>query len=137
MSESLYGVQTVWDLVARRAELSTDRPMLYDDHDRQVTFGEFKQWAERVAAGLFDLGIGEGTPVSWQLPTRIETLVLSVALARIGARQNPIIPIYRQREVGFVLRQSAAAWFLIPGIWRGNYGTQGYEIGRASCRERV
>jgi cyclohexanecarboxylate-CoA ligase len=123
MSESLYGVQTVWDLVARRAELSATRPMLYDDHDRVVTFGEFKRWAERVAAGLVDLGIGADTAVSWQLPTRIETLVLSVALARIGARQNPIIPIYRQREVSFVLRQSAAAWFLVPGRWRGfDYG---------------
>jgi cyclohexanecarboxylate-CoA ligase len=123
MSESLYGVQTVWDLVARRAELSSTRTMLYDDHDRAVTFGEFKRWAERVAAGLVDLGIGADTAVSWQLPTRIETLVLSVALARIGARQNPIIPIYRQREVGFVLRQSRAAWFLVPGRWRGfDYG---------------
>ncbi|HEY2303677.1 MAG TPA: AMP-binding protein [Acidimicrobiales bacterium] len=119
MSESLYGMRTVWDLVARRAELSADRPMLFDDDDRRVTFGEFKQWAERVAAGFTELGIGEGSAVSWQLPTRIETLVLSVALSRIGARQNPIIPIYREREVGFVLRQSQAAWFLVPGVWRG------------------
>jgi acyl-coenzyme A synthetase/AMP-(fatty) acid ligase len=123
MSESLYGVQTVWDLVTRRAEMSADRPMLFDDNDRRVTFGEFKQWAERVAAGFVALGVGAGNAVSWQLPTRIETLVLSVALARIGARQNPIIPIYRHREVGFVLRQSEAAWFLVPGIWRGfDYG---------------
>ncbi len=122
-SESLYGVQTVWDLVTRRAERSADRPMLFDDHDRQVTFGEFRRWAERVAAGFVALGIGEGTAVSWQLPTRIETLVLSVALSRIGARQNPIIPIYREREVAFVLRQSEAAWFLVPGVWRGfDYG---------------
>jgi cyclohexanecarboxylate-CoA ligase len=123
MNESLYGVRTVWDLVTRRAELSADRPMLFDDNDRRVTFGEFKQWAERVAAGFAALGVGPGTAVSWQLPTRIETLVLSVALARMGARQNPIIPIYRHREVGFVLRQSKAAWFLVPGIWRGfDYG---------------
>ena len=73
--------------------------------------------------GFSELGIREGTAVSWQLPTRIETLVLSVALSRIGARQNPIIPIYREREVGFVLRESEAAWFLVPGKWRGfDYG---------------
>jgi acyl-CoA synthetase (AMP-forming)/AMP-acid ligase II len=123
MSETLYGTRTVWDLVAGRAELSADRIMLVDESDRQVSFDGFRRWAERVAAGLLDLGVGEGTPVSWQLPTRIETLVLSMALARIGAVQVPIIPIYRAREVGFVLSQSRAGWFFHPGTWRGfDYG---------------
>ena len=51
---------------------------------------------ERAAAGLARLGIGEGTPVSWQLPTWLESLVLVGALARLGAVQNPILPIYRE-----------------------------------------
>ena len=52
-------------------------------------------WAERVAAGLAARGIGEGTNVSWILPSRIEAFVLAGALARLGAVQNPILPIYR------------------------------------------
>ena len=118
MSEDLYGVRTIWELVERRAERSGERAMLMDG-ERTVTFGELHAWAERVAAGLADLGIGAGTPVSWQLPNRIETLVASLALARLGAVQNPIIPIYRSREVGFVLRQSGAQVVLHPGTWRG------------------
>jgi len=119
VTESLYDVATMWDLVARRAAESPDAPMLVDDADRRVSFAEFRDRAERVAAGFRSIGVGEGTPVSWQLPTRIETVVASMALARLGAVQNPIIPIYREREVGFALRQTGAALFLVPGVWRG------------------
>lgn len=93
--------------------------MLLDEHDRRLTFAEFRARAERVAAGLFALGIGPGTPVTWQLPTRIEAVLLSLALARLGAVQNPILPIYREREVGVVLRETGARWLVVPGVFRG------------------
>ena len=118
MSAGLYDVGTMWQLVERRAEASPDAPMLLDDADRRVTFAEFRDWAERVAAGLHALGVSAGTPVTWQLPTRIETVVVSMALARLGAVQNPIIPIYREREVGFALRQTRAELVIVPGLWR-------------------
>ena len=117
--QSLYEVSTMWELVERRAAATPDAPMLLDDADRRVTFEELRAWATRVAAGLWELGIREGSHVSWQLPTRIETVVVSMALARLGAVQNPIIHIYRDREVAFALRQTGAAMFLVPGEWRG------------------
>jgi cyclohexanecarboxylate-CoA ligase len=132
MTDSLYDASTMWDLVARRAEATPDAPMLLDAADRRVTFGEFAAWAERVAAGLQEMGIGPGSPVTWQLPTRMETVVASMALARLGAVQNPIITIYREREVGFALRQTKARLFLVPGEWRGfDYAAMGAEIGTA------
>ena len=93
--------------------------MLLDERDRRVTFAGCRAWSERVAAGLAALGVGEGTPFTWQLPTRIESVVLSLALARLGAVQNPILPIYREREVGAVLRQTGARWLAVPGVFRG------------------
>ena len=39
MAEPLYDVQTLWELVERRAAESPDRPMLLDERDRRVTFG--------------------------------------------------------------------------------------------------
>ncbi|GAA3097274.1 hypothetical protein GCM10020254_48260 [Streptomyces goshikiensis] len=65
------------------------------------------------------MGVRPGTVVAWQLPTRIETVLLSLALARIGAVQSPVIPFYRDREVGFALRESKAEFFAVPGVWRG------------------
>ena len=106
-SDPIDDVTTFWELLERRAERTPDAPMLIDEHDRTVTFGECRAWTERVAAGLVGLGVTADTPVAWQLPTRIESIVLSFALARLGTTQLPIIPIYREREVGSVL---VAGW---------------------------
>src|SRR5690348_11682933 len=119
MSGPLYDARTFWELVERRAAASPDHPMLMDTDDRTITFGELRTRAERVAAGFHALGVREGTCVSWQLPTRIETVVASMALSRLGAVQNPIIHIYREREVRYVLQDSGAELFLVPGEWRG------------------
>jgi acyl-CoA synthetase (AMP-forming)/AMP-acid ligase II len=118
-SKIITGARTIWELVERRSELDPDRTMLVDEQDRTLTFREFRERAERVAAGLLAMGVHEGTRFSWQLPTRIDTVVLSVALSRLGAVQNPIIHLYRDREVGFALRQTGAEFFAIPGVFRG------------------
>jgi acyl-CoA synthetase (AMP-forming)/AMP-acid ligase II len=110
--------RTLWELLDRRAALTPDRPVLLQD-DRTLSFGELRSRAERVAAGLYAMGVRPGTVVAWQLPTRIETALLSFALARLGAVQSPVIPFYRDREVGFALRESKAEFFAVPGEWRG------------------
>ncbi|MFJ2705006.1 class I adenylate-forming enzyme family protein [Streptomyces sp. NPDC087428] len=109
---------TFWELIERRAALTPDLPFLIQD-DRTLTFGELRDRGERVAAGLYAMGIRPGTVVAWQLPTRLETALLSFALARIGAVQTPLIPFYRDREVGFALRESKAGFLAVPGTWRG------------------
>ncbi|BCL21189.1 class I adenylate-forming enzyme family protein [Streptomyces tuirus] len=115
---ALSSSRTLWELVTRRAALTPDRPLFLQD-DRTLTFGALHARAERVAAGLYGMGVRPGTVVAWQLPTRIETAVLSFALARLGAVQTPVIPFYRDREVGFALRESRAGFFAVPGTWRG------------------
>ncbi|MFH9006716.1 class I adenylate-forming enzyme family protein [Streptomyces afghaniensis] len=115
---ALSSSRTLWELVARRAALTPDRPLFLQD-DRVLTFGALRTRAERVAAGLYGMGVRPGTVVAWQLPTRIETALLSFALARLGAVQTPVIPLYRDREVGFALRESKAEFFAVPGAWRG------------------
>ncbi|MFF5498222.1 class I adenylate-forming enzyme family protein [Streptomyces aquilus] len=115
---TLSSARTLWELVERRARLTPERPVLLQD-DRTLTFGELRARAERVAAGLYGMGVRPGTVVAWQLPTRIETALLSFALGRLGAVQSPVIPFYRDREVGFALRASEAEYFAVPGEWRG------------------
>ncbi|MFG2948727.1 class I adenylate-forming enzyme family protein [Streptomyces adustus] len=117
-AHTLSSARTLWDLVVRRAELTPDRPVFLQG-ERSLTFGGLRARAERVAAGLYGRGVRPGTVVAWQLPTRIETAVLSFALARLGAVQSPVIPFYRDREVGFALRESRAEFFAVPGVLRG------------------
>ncbi|MGW2921394.1 class I adenylate-forming enzyme family protein [Streptomyces angustmyceticus] len=112
-------IHTLWELVEYRARVSRGAPMFYDGDGRSVTFDGVRDQALRVAAGFRELGIGAGTRVAWQLPTRIGTVVASLALARLGAVQTPVIPLHREREVGFILAESAAEFVLVPGEWRG------------------
>ncbi|MFF4700763.1 class I adenylate-forming enzyme family protein [Streptomyces chattanoogensis] len=122
-------IRTLWDLVEYRAQASPGSPMFFEGDGRTVTFGEVRDEAVRVAAGFRGLGIGAGTRVAWQLPTRVETVVASLALARIGAVQTPVIPLHREREVGFILAESAAEFVLVPGVWRGfDYGAMARKL---------
>jgi acyl-CoA synthetase (AMP-forming)/AMP-acid ligase II len=109
----------LWALVEERAEATPDALCAVDERDRTLSFAGYRDAVLRCAAGLARRGVGPGTAVSWQLPTRLEALVLVGALARLGARQNPILPIYRARELGFVARQSRPRLLLVPGVFRG------------------
>ncbi len=119
MHDSVVHARTIWELLSARAQLTPDHPMLLDASGRSFSFGEVYRWSQRVAAGFYEQGVREGTPVTWQLPTRIETVVVSFALARLGAVQNPIIHIYREKELGFCIRQTNAELVLTAGEWKG------------------
>jgi acyl-CoA synthetase (AMP-forming)/AMP-acid ligase II len=119
MAERLTGFTSLWDLITERAADTPDGRFVIDEDGRTLTFAEYRDASERMAAALHAKGIGEGDVVSWQLPTWIEAMVLVGALARLGAVQNPILPIYREREVGFVVRQAGSKLLVVPGEWRG------------------
>src|SRR5271156_1109963 len=90
---------TFWELVVRAAKENPDTPVVSDDHGRSFSRIQIRDAAEAAAAALSGRGVTTNTVVSWQLPTTIEAVVLLVALARIGAVQNPLLPILRERGV--------------------------------------
>jgi acyl-CoA synthetase (AMP-forming)/AMP-acid ligase II len=112
--------RNIWDLIVRRAGETPEREMAVDETGRRLSFGEYRDRCEVAAAGLAELGVAEGTVVSWIQPTTLESLVLLGALRRLGAVQNPILPIYRDREVGFIVRQAGSALLVTPSTWRGH-----------------
>ncbi|MGZ4139510.1 MAG: AMP-binding protein, partial [Actinomycetota bacterium] len=112
-------VGSFWDLITRRSQETPGARMAIDESGRMMTFAEYRDEAERTAAGLLEMGIREGDVVSWQLPTWLESFVLCAALSRLQAIQNPILPIYREREVGFIARQARTKLLIVPSVWRG------------------
>ena len=110
---------SLWELVERRAEATPDALAAVDEDGRTLTWAATKTAAERAAAGLSRLGVGPGDVVSWQLPTWLESQVLVLALARLGAIQNPMLHIYREREVGFITRQARSRLLIVPSSWGG------------------
>src|SRR5919108_4761929 len=108
----------LWDLIERRADATPDASIAVDQQGRSLTFSQFRTEAGRTAAGLAGVGAGEGTVVSWQLPTWLESMVLVAALSRLSALQNPILPILREREVGFIVRQARTRLIIVPSTFR-------------------
>jgi acyl-CoA synthetase (AMP-forming)/AMP-acid ligase II len=109
----------LWPLVLARARTSPDALCAIDESGARLSFGELCARAERVAAALAARGVGPDVRVSWQLPTWLESLVLVAALARLGAVQNPLLPIYREREIGFIARQVRPRLLVVPREFRG------------------
>lgn len=109
---------SLWELVEKRAQLTPDLVMLIGEDGRRLTFSELRDEAEEVAAGLARLGVSERSTVSWQLPNWVESVVLVIALARLGAVQNPIAPMFRQREVSFITQQLGSDFLVVPSQWK-------------------
>ena len=111
---------SLWELVERRAEETPDALLAVDvESGTALSFAGYRDAARRAAAGLAARGVAADTPVTWQLPTRLSSLVLVAALARLGAVQNPVLPMHRARELSFAVRQSAARLLAVPPSWRG------------------
>lgn len=84
-----------------------------------LTYGEVDRRVTATAASMQNLGVDCGEVVSWQLPNWHEAYVLHQAILRIGAVSNPVIPIYRQRELTYILNEAGSRVFVMPELFRG------------------
>lgn len=76
---------------------------------------------DRIALGLLHIGLGKGDVVSFQLPNWNEFIILHYAVTRIGAISNPLIPIYRDREIGYMVGMAESKMIVVPDYFRGFY----------------
>jgi cyclohexanecarboxylate-CoA ligase len=109
-------------LLDTRVRTDPDRPYLIEglrEGGRTFTFRDVARRADRLAVALARLGVRPGEVVSWQLPNWMESAALAIAIDRLGAVSNPILTIYRERELGFVCRQAASRVLVVPGTLRG------------------
>lgn len=114
MSLNLLTASGLWSLFERRVQKTPDELMLIEgESGKRVTFSQAYDIAERLAAGFFERGIHANTVVTWQLPTGIQAVITSLALARLGAIQNPVIHLFGQREVRLVLERTRSAFLIV------------------------
>jgi len=89
-----------------------------------LTYRELAGRVDRIAVGLMGLGVEKNDVVSCQLPNWWQFIALSLACVRIGAVINPIMPIFRERELKFMLGLAESKVFVIPREFRGfDYAT--------------
>ncbi|SME90907.1 cyclohexanecarboxylate-CoA ligase [Tistlia consotensis] len=87
--------------------------------ETRLTYRQLAERAERIAGGLVRLGIGAGDVVSYQLPNWWQFTALYLACARIGAVANPLMPIFRHRELIFMLGLAESRLLVVPRVFRG------------------
>jgi len=85
----------------------------------RLGYAELATRVDQIALGLIELGVGRSDVVAFQLPNWWEFIALFYACNRIGAVANPLMPIFRQRELRFMLNFSGAKVVIVPGVWRG------------------
>ncbi len=119
MGVDMIRTEGLWDLIEARASATPDALFGLDESGREMTFAGYRDAAERLAGMLHESGVRAGSAVSWILPTGFNALVLLAGLSRLGAVQNPIIPIYRGREVSHCLRQTQAQLIIVQNNYRG------------------
>jgi len=85
----------------------------------RFTYRELSQMADRVAIGLTKLGVGKNDIVACQLPNWWQFTVTYLACSRIGAVMNPLMHIFRERELSFMLKHGEAKVLIIPHTFRG------------------
>jgi non-ribosomal peptide synthetase component E (peptide arylation enzyme) len=84
----------------------------------RMTFAELDAAARRVASHFAALGLKQGEVVSIQLPNWAEFVIVHLAATRLGAVTNPLLPIYRENELSYILRFARTRIAVIPGQYR-------------------
>ena len=85
----------------------------------RFTYAELARMADRIAVGLTRLGVGRNDIVACQLPNWWQFTLTYLACSRIGAVVNPLMHIFRERELSFMLRHGEAKLVIAPKTFRG------------------
>lgn len=86
---------------------------------RRFTYRELAALANRIAVGLARLGVGRNDVVAMQLPNWWQFSLLYLACSRLGAVLNPLMHIFRERELSFMLGHGEAKVLIVPKLFRG------------------
>ncbi|HET9075013.1 MAG TPA: AMP-binding protein, partial [Solirubrobacteraceae bacterium] len=88
--------------------------------ERAWTWAQLTAAVDTARAELTALGVGPGDTVALQLQNRLEFVALSVAIVEAGATAMPLMPIFRERELAFMLELAAPRVLYVPDRFRGH-----------------
>ncbi|MGK2943052.1 MAG: AMP-binding protein [Immundisolibacter sp.] len=106
------------------AQRSPDR-LAVTDHNSvsgrstSLSYLQLQHRVDRIALGLVALDVQPGDVVAFQLPNWWQFVALHLACVRIGAVSNPLMPIFRERELSFMLDFAQARLLVVPSSYRG------------------
>ncbi|MGW5646288.1 (2,3-dihydroxybenzoyl)adenylate synthase [Saccharopolyspora sp. NPDC003752] len=109
---------TFGQLLRERAAEHPDRTAVVDG-DRRVSYRDLDVRADRLAAGLRELGVGAGDRVVVQLPNIAEFFDVCFALFRLGAIPVFALPSHRLTEISYFCEFSEATAYITVDVEAG------------------
>lgn len=124
IARGLWHDKTINDYLDANAEKFPDKIALTALHTEsntttQFTYRELVTMTNRIAVGLSRLGVGHNDVVACQLPNWWQFTLTYLACCRIGAVINPLMHIFRERELGLMLKHGEAKVLIVPKTFRG------------------
>ena len=119
----LWPDRLVSDLLDEAAERDPGRTAVVGHNsltgtDFTLSYGELYHRSVRLACEFREMGIGRGDVVAVQLPNWWHYAAIYTACVRIGAVINPLMPIFRERELEFMLGFAHAKALVVPREFR-------------------
>ncbi|MCA1834534.1 MAG: AMP-binding protein [Actinobacteria bacterium] len=133
-----WGPETIPARFWRVCEENASRIAIIDGR-RSLSFAVVVELASRLAGQFTALGAGPGVVVSWQLPGWWESVVVHHAALLCGAIPNPLNPIFRVRDLRFILEEARPRILVVPQSFRGfDHATLATELrARVSSIEHI
>lgn len=111
---ALWCNQTIAQGAWKKAQERPDEVAIYLEDEPPITYGSIAEEARRLITALRKLGLESGDVISFQLPNWRESIVVDIAASALGLIVNPVIPIYRDRELRFILSDARTRLIYIP-----------------------
>jgi acyl-CoA synthetase (AMP-forming)/AMP-acid ligase II len=109
--------QTIATMAFQQLPETADQIAIYDGN-LAVSYGRLVGDAQALAGYLRAIGLTPGEVISYQLPNWYEAVVINLAAAIGGFVVNPLVPIYRDAEVGFMLADCKSRILFVPERFR-------------------
>ncbi len=109
---------TIVDLVAASVARTPDRIAVRDASGAALSYRDAWAQSARLAGHLAAQGVGRGDIVTVCLPNWARTVVVFLAVMRLGAVVNPVPTTYGRADLSFVLGKCDSRALIIPGRFR-------------------
>lgn len=123
------------DFLAKHAAEQPDKVAVVDRKStaggqrHAYTYRELDRDSTRIGLALAAEGVEPGDVVAMQLPNWYEAMAIMLGCWKIGAIVNPLMPIFRRRELRFMLDLAETKVLIVPREFRGfDHGALAHEL---------
>lgn len=115
--------RTMVDDILDRIREHPDKPAVVTYREgrstpERITYGELGRRVDRYASAFIEMGIERDDVISIQLTNCWEFAALAIGAMRAGAVVNPLVTIFRHRELEFMLTRARSKVLIVPDRFR-------------------